>query len=340
MQPFDLHTATANAAAPERGGADGARRSEISDPAVRSPGPAWSTADVARWSAAQPALRSYAQDVLRPVAALAPKLTLVPYGHIAYGADHYPLQALRSPAWHPHRPAVLVTGGVHGYETSGVHGALRFAQAHADAWAGRVNLLVVPCVSPWAYERIHRWNAHAVDPNRSFRRPCPAAEAAALMDLVAQWGAGRGVRWLAHFDLHETTDTDETVFRPLLAQRDGQRFEPGSIPDGFYLVGDSERPQLPFQQAMVQAVARVTHIAPPDADGRLIGAVPAAHGVVLFAARRIGYCASVSDATYTTTTEVYPDSPRTTPEQCVQAQVAAVVAGIDFALHESSVTSD
>jgi hypothetical protein len=37
--------------------------------------------------------------------------------------------------------------------------------------AGRINLLVAPCVSPWAYERIQRWNAHAVDPNRSFREP-------------------------------------------------------------------------------------------------------------------------------------------------------------------------
>lgn len=32
------------------------------------------------------------------------------------------------------------------------------------------------------------------------------------------------------------------------------------------------------------------------------------------------------------TTKVYPDSPRTTPEQCNAAQVAAVCAGIEFAL--------
>ena len=32
----------------------------------------------------------------------------------------------------------------------------------AEAYAGRVNLLVAPCVSPWAYERIHRWNADAI----------------------------------------------------------------------------------------------------------------------------------------------------------------------------------
>ena len=63
----------------------------------------------------------------------------------------------------------LVTGGVHGYETSGVLGALQFVEQHAADYAGRINLLVIPCVSPWGYERIHRWNAHAIDPNRSFR---------------------------------------------------------------------------------------------------------------------------------------------------------------------------
>jgi len=34
----------------------------------------------------------------------------------------------------------------------------------------------------------------------------------------------------------------------------------------------------------------------------------------------------------TTTTEVYPDSPRTTPEKCIRAQVIAARAALDFAL--------
>ena len=46
----------------------------------------------------------------------------------------------------------------------------------------------------------------------------------------------------------------------------------------------------------------------------------------------LGLCAGLTDAPYTTTTEVYPDSPRATPEQCVDAQVASVVAAIDYAL--------
>jgi hypothetical protein len=39
---------------------------------------------------------------------------------------------------------------------------------------------------------------------------------------------------------------------------------------------------------------------------------------------------SLSNAEYTTTTEVYPDSPKTNPEECILAQVEAIVAGIEY----------
>ncbi|MCB1578172.1 MAG: peptidase, partial [Xanthomonadales bacterium] len=45
----------------------------------------------------------------------------------------------------------------------------------------------------------------------------------------------------------------------------------GEIPDGFYLVDDSEHPQPEFQDAVIAAVAKVTHIAPADANGEIIG---------------------------------------------------------------------
>ena len=199
---------------------------------------------------------------------------------------------------------------------------------HARDYDGRVNLLVVPCVSPWGYERIHRWNRDAIDPNRKFRADSPAQEAAALMALVAPLGD----RVMLHIDLHETTDTDESEFRPALAARDGKAYEPGEIPDGFYLVGDSEDPQPAFQQAVIDAVARVTHIAPADADGQIIGSPMMAPGVIHYPLARLGLCAGITAARYRTTTEVYPDSPRATPEQCNAAQVAAACGAIDFAL--------
>lgn len=298
---------------------------------IGTPGHAWGDAERAAWRSAQVRQRSHADDVVATVERLRDRFEVVHYGEVAYGGERFPLLAVRSTGWDETLPCVLVTGGVHGYETSGVHGALEFLRHEAARYAGRANLLVVPCVSPWAYERINRWNAEAVDPNRSFREPSPAEESAALMRLVAPLQG----RCLLHIDLHETTDSDESEFRPALAARDGKPFEPGIIPDGFYLVGDSENPQLAFQAAVVDAVAQVTHIAPADAEGKIIGAEVVSPGVILYPFRALGLCAGITDARYTTTTEVYPDSPRATPEQCNAAQVAAVRAAIDFALGEA-----
>jgi hypothetical protein len=139
-------------------------------------------------------------------------------------------------------------------------------------------------------------------------------------------------RVLLHVDLHETTDTDESEFRPALAARDGVAPVPGEIPDGFYLVDDSERPQPEFQQAVIAAVAKITHIAPPDHRGEIIGSPMISPGVIRYPLKQLGLCAGITNAPYKTTTEVYPDSPRATHAQCNSAQVTAVCAAIDYAL--------
>ena len=295
---------------------------------IGTPGQPWGPEEVAQWRARQVRQRSHADDVLAALVGLDAQWQREPYGELVYGSRRYPLHALRSKDWQDHRPTVLVTGGVHGYETSGVHGALRFLQRDAGRYAGKANLLAAQCVSPWAYERIHRWNPDALDPNRNFRAGSPAGESAALMRLVAPLAG----RFLVHIDLHETTDSDESEFRPALAARDGKPFEPGEIPDGFYLVDDSANRQPQFQQAIIAAVEQVTHIAPADAQGRIIGSPVVAHGVIDYPLKALGLCASLTGARYTTTTEVYPDSPRATPEQCDRAQVAAVRAALDYAL--------
>jgi len=79
-------------------------------------------------------------------------------------------------------------------------------------------------------------------------------------------------------------------------------------------------------------VAKVTHIAPADANNQIIGSDVVAPGTIRYPMTKLGLCGGISGARYTTTTEVYPDSPRTTPEQCNAAQVTAVCAAIDFAL--------
>ncbi len=296
---------------------------------IGTPGQPWGEPEKSAWRALQRKRRDYAADVLAAVDALRGRVEVQEYGRLAYPPDGtFPLVALRSRAWQDGLPLALVTGGVHGYETSGVHGALMFLEESAEAYAGRVNLLVAPCVSPWAYEHIQRWNADAIDPNRSFVADSPAQESAALMRLVAPLQG----RVLLHIDLHETTDSDETEFRPALAARDGKPFVPGTIPDGFYLCGDEKNPQLAFQAAVNAAVAKVTHIAPSDDKGEIIGSPVVAPGVILYDYKALGLCAGMTDARFTTTTEVYPDSPRATPAQCNAAQVAAVCAAIDYAL--------
>ncbi len=303
----------------------------MQSPPVRigTPGQPWGPAERTHWRATRQRRRSYAHEVLQAIDALGGPYERVQYGLLDYPPDgRYPLLALRSRDWDESLPVALVTGGVHGYETSGVHGALQFLARDAGAFAGRVNLLVAPCVSPWAYERVQRWNPDAIDPNRSFRAGSPAGESVALLDLVAPLQG----RVLVHVDLHETTDSDEAEFRPALAARDGKAFEPGLIPDGFYLVDDSENLQPAFQQAIIEAVARVTHIAPADANGQIIGSPVLAPGVIAYPLRALGLCAGITGARYTTTTEVYPDSPRATPAQCNDAQATAVRAALDFAL--------
>ena len=287
------------------------------------PGRPWGPDERRAWTARQEIRRSYAQQVVARVDALRETFQVEVYGELSYPTGPYPLFGLRSRDWTAGRPVALITGGVHGYETSGVQGALRFA-ATCDDLTG-YNLAIAPCVSPWGYETINRWNPDAIDPNRSFVADSPAEECRALMRWVAGLGPIR-----VHVDLHETTDTDNTEFRPAKAARDGTQQSVWNIPDGFYLVGRTDRPAPAFQAAVRDAVARVTHIAEADDDGCLIGVPLSQPGVIDYDAVALGLCMGLTDAPFTTTTEMYPDSPRVDDEVCIQAQVAAVRGALAF----------
>ncbi|WP_447763992.1 M14 family metallopeptidase [Sphingopyxis panaciterrae] len=291
-------------------------------------GQPWGEAERDEWRSRQSPSRRYDVDIVPRIDALSDRYEKITYGELDYAGERYTLYALRDRHFDPALPTALVTGGVHGYETSGVLGALDFLETRAADYAGKLNLLAVPCVSPWAYERINRWNYDAIDPNRNFRADGPAREATALIELV---GSIQGP-FLVHIDLHETTDSDESEFGPARAARDGKAFESGVIPDGFYLVDDSENRQPEFQRSIIAAVEQVTHIAPPDTKGEIIGSTVVAPGVIEYPLENLALCGSITGARYTTTTEVYPDSPRTTPDECVRAQVTAVRAALDFAL--------
>lgn len=129
-------------------------------------GTPWGADEVAASRARQRRQRSYDRDVVEVIERLRARFEVVEYGVLDYAPDRHPLFALRSRDWRQGLPVTLVTGGVHGYETSGIEGALQFVEQHGDEHAGRANLLVAPCINPWGYERIQRWNFEAVDPNR------------------------------------------------------------------------------------------------------------------------------------------------------------------------------
>ncbi|WP_447470964.1 M14 family metallopeptidase [Vibrio harveyi] len=294
---------------------------------IGTPGQSWGEAERKAWREQREVKRSYQEEVVTKIDALRERFDVEQYGALSYDEARFSLFCIKTRNWDAAKPVVLVTGGVHGYETSGVHGALKFVDTQAERYAEHFNIVVAPCVSPWGYEVINRWNPNAIDPNRSFYANSPAEESANLIKLVATLGDV-----LMHIDLHETTDSDETEFRPALAARDGLEYIEGMIPDGFYTVGDTENPQPEFQKAVIESVAKVTHIAPADDKGEIIGSPVVQFGVINYPMVKLGLCGGVTNCTYGTTTEVYPDSPKVTDEECNDAQVAAVVGGLDYVL--------
>lgn len=304
----------------------------INNAIIGTPGKPWGETDIEQWRDRQTVKRSYEAQVLGPLADLAEDFVAQEYGQLSYADRRYPLMGLTTANWQDQQPTILITGGVHGYETSGVQGAIRFMREHAARYSHDFNFAVAPCISPWGYETINRWNPQAIDPNRAFVQNSASDEAA----LVMAWVASLPGQIVAHFDLHETTDTDNSVFRPALGARDGIELALWAIPDGFYAVGDTRSPAPEFQRAVIASVAQVTHIAPTDDNGCIIGVPIEQHGVINYDVVGLGLCAGMTTAPFRTTTEVYPDSPKVDDENCILAQVAAVCGGIDFLMQQNN----
>lgn len=294
---------------------------------------AWGTTEKENWYKAQTIKRSYREEVVPKIQRLSSSFEVLQYGALPLDPARYPLFLIKNRNFDPKKRIVLVTGGVHGYETSGVNGALLFMETSTKNYLEKFNIVCAPCISPWAYETINRWNNLAIDPNRSFFPNSPSFECRLFLEAIE----GLKFKIFAHFDLHETTDTDNTIFRPAKALRDGIPEEEWSeIPDGFYVVGDSRNPQIDFQKAVIASVKKVTHIASSDERGMIIGAPLESEGVISYDMKKLFLCGGFSDAEYSTTTEVYPDGPKVTDEICNQAQVAAICGGLDYLLKVSN----
>ncbi|MCW8336491.1 peptidase, partial [Vibrio sp. DBSS07] len=74
--------------------------------------------------------------------------------------------------------------------------------------------------------------------------------------------------------------------------------------------------------------------APADEDGKIIGSEVVQDGVINYSMKKLGLCGGVTNCQYGTTTEVYPDSPKVTDDECNHAQVAAIIGGLDYVLSQ------
>lgn len=294
--------------------------------AIGTPGQQWQREEREQWLDLQTVKRSYKQEVVSKLKGLEANFDIEQYSALSYDPERYPLYAVKSRNQNISKPTALITGGVHGYETSGVQGAIRFIETKMSAYEELFNIIVTPCISPWGYETINRWNPSAVDPNRSFTNDNNAEESSALMNYIESLNTNITI----HIDLHETTDSDNTEFRPALSARDNVYHAFWEIPDGFYLVGDTENPCHQFQSHIINAVSKITHIASSDSEGRIIGELTTQAGVINYTTQALGLCTGFTQAAYNTTTEVYPDSLKVDSENCILAQVEAISSGLDF----------
>lgn len=178
-------------------------------------GQVWGDAEKEEWRASRKVQRSYREEVVDKLQQLdCTAFDVVQYGALEQDPERYPLFAVKLKDWKDGLPHLLITGGVHGYETSGVQGAILFLQTAATKYASKFNILVVPCVSPWGYETIQRWNCAAVDPNRSFNpdgevvpgrsfNPEPSTDES--RNLIAYLNTLGVEQWLCHIDQVVTT---------------------------------------------------------------------------------------------------------------------------------------
>ena len=103
---------------------------------IGTAGVKWAAAEKEAWRQSRTIARSYKDQVLDKVKALDDgRFVVQQYGALSHDASRYPLFSVRSKEWSPSKPCVLVTGGVHGYETSGVQGALLFLATQAEAYS-------------------------------------------------------------------------------------------------------------------------------------------------------------------------------------------------------------
>ena len=84
-------------------------------------GQPWNEEEFKAWKTAQGNVqRSYKEEVLDKIDLLKENFDVEQYGALSEDKERYPLMSVKTRNWDSNKPNVFITGGVHGYETSGV----------------------------------------------------------------------------------------------------------------------------------------------------------------------------------------------------------------------------
>lgn len=308
------------------------------------PGAGWNKEQVEDWHNAviiKGKVRSYQKDVVARLEALPSHTHMVKqYGVVSSGgSETYPVFQVTVGDC-IENPNILLMGGVHGYEPSGVEASFRFLEEQAVDYSKKANITAFVCVSPWAYEYNQRWNWQAEDPNRLFTHNTPATKPGVFRTFdidecrtVMEAIEAADKRYVLALDKHETSDMDIDL-RIDRAERFGLKLDPDYkiIPQGYYLTLSEPNEldrwhSMAFGHAIIDEVAKVSPIAPEECVLNKKN-----HGGIIFSPAADGlsrtFLGAVSDNVGIT--EVYPDHPDMTPEKAVQAQLASIRGALNF----------
>lgn len=298
----------------------------------------WSATQKQQWYAdvvAKGPVRDYEEVVARLQRLPANSHCLESYGEVRTPLKNYPAFCVTVGDIQNGNPNILIAGGVHGYEPSGVEAALRFLEDEVQSFRNEFNFVVYPCVSPWSYVYDTRWNWQAEDPNRQFSKD-PAKTKIDECEIFMASMEKRACRFACAIDLHETSNRDIEL-RKMRAERFGSKLATDyqHIPQGAYLLltdrdtCEGKEQQWQFGHSIMTVMRDYSPIAP---DEMILGH-PNYKGVVLSPASD-GTTRAYLDqhADFVAVTEIYPDHPKMTPERTVQAQIASVYGALNFVM--------